>query len=348
MPVDPQLDDEQRRYGDVDVEESLPSCSYLSPILYPVEHDEAEYSFPPASDININMMPFIVGETFSSSKLPESVRPYWPMIKACLHPEMSRAWHHLWPKRLFPSEVGKVNYLTIQESWVEQGASQRRPGLHVDRPGKVKIKNEKQEPYVKGRGSSQPYQGHHWGQGCAHYVPTENMEEDRFVLRGGIYLASSLPSSCRAWNCSVEPAAIGSLGNIEHMREALPGPGFELEAGQLYWLTDRTPHESMPLSQRAYRQFFRIVTSQVSLWYKDHSTPNPLGVEPDPAITRTVVGDKFSSEGVEVVIEPGSVERRMEEVEQQRKLDEKRCVWHRSYPGVCNCNQNTSDDSGDD
>ena len=57
----------------------------------------------------------------------------------------------------------------------------------------------------------------------------------------------------------------------------------------------------MPLKEATFRQFFRIVTSKVSLWYRDHSTPNPLGVEPDPEITRTVVGDKFSEEGVEVV-----------------------------------------------
>ena len=103
------------------------------------------------------------------------------------------------------------------------------------------------------------------------------------------------------------------------MREGLPGYGEELQAGQMYWLTDRyriynvyevilsrlitfrTPHESLPLKEGAYRQFFRLVTSQVSFWYKDHSTPNPMGVEPDATITRTLVGDKFSWEGVEVV-----------------------------------------------
>ena len=59
----------------------------------------------------------------------------------------------------------------------------------------------------------------------------------------------------------------------------------------------------MPLKEATFRQFFRIVTSKVSLWYRDHSTPNPLGVEPDPDITRTVVGDKFSEEGVQIVEE---------------------------------------------
>ena len=74
-----------------------------------------------------------------------------------------------------------------------------------------------------------------------------------------------------------------------------------MKPGQLYWITDRTPHESLPLKEGTHRQFFRIVTSDVSLWYKDHSTANPLGVEPDPTITKIVVGDKFSEEGVEII-----------------------------------------------
>ena len=66
-------------------------------------------------------------------------------------------------------------------------------------------------------------------------------------------------------------------------------------------ICDRTPHESLPLPQSGCRQFFRLVTSEVSLWYADHSTPNPLGVQPDPAVTTKVAGDKFSLEGLQVV-----------------------------------------------
>ena len=57
----------------------------------------------------------------------------------------------------------------------------------------------------------------------------------------------------------------------------------------------------MPLETSTYRQFFRLVSSEVSLWYRDHATPNPLGVLPDPALTAVVVGDKFSQEGVQVL-----------------------------------------------
>ena len=65
----------------------------------------------------------------------------------------------------------------------------------------------------------------------------------------------------------------------------------------------RTPHESLEVSEKTYRQFFRLVTSKVSLWYKSHSTENPLGVRPDPTVTKIVVGDKFSDDGVRIVEE---------------------------------------------
>jgi len=359
----PEKDLEKGEYmgGIEKADEARPQPFYLTPI--DMDPDVGGYGFPVGREdtkdpININMMPFIAGADFEECKLPECVRPYWSLIKACLGPEMDRSWHHLWPSRRIPSEKGKVNYLTIQESWVDEGSSQRRPGLHVDSPGSVKIKNgfdtavggprldnlksppaygeivddgevedveEKIEEdgfHMKGGGDSQPYNGHRWGLGCCHYVRQvaeedtfrypndrfssrlEQLVESSYVLQGGIYIASNLPNSSRAWDCRVDVSAIGRLGDVEHLRSLMPEPGTDLEAGRLYWLTDRTPHESLPLKKGAFRQFFRLVTSQVSLWYADHSTPNPLGVKPDPAITRIVVGDKFSEEGVELLDPP--------------------------------------------
>ena len=93
------------------------------------------------------------------------------------------------------------------------------------------------------------------------------------------------------------------------------------------------------MSERAYRQFFRLVTSKVSFWYKDHSTPNPLGVEPDPTITLTVVGDKFSKEGVEVVEDPGDMEKWKKELEEQKQVEDAKCDFHKYNPGECCCNE---------
>merc|ERR1712032_1600305 len=88
-----------------------------------------------------------------------------------------------------------------------------------------------------------------------------------------------------------DPRMIGHLGNCEHLREFL-GPGTKLKAGQLCWFTDRTPHESLPLPKGTKRQFFRLVTSHVDVWYADHSTANPTGVKPGER-TRIIHGSKF-------------------------------------------------------
>ena len=80
-----------------------------------------------------------------------------------------------------PADLGKVYYITVQESWVEPGDSQRRPGLHVDSPGKVKIKGEDSEQGLyksRGNGKSQEYTGHRWGSGCTHYVEPQSECED--------------------------------------------------------------------------------------------------------------------------------------------------------------------------
>ena len=81
----------------------------------------------------------------------------------------------------------------------------------------------------------------------------------------------------------------------------------------------------------------------MSLWYKNHSTPNPLGVDPDPTITRIVVGDKFGDDGVEVVDDTDALERRRKEVEQQEQGNKKRCDYQGH--GVCQCNENMGHDS---
>ena len=202
MPSKPD-NDERYEDGDINIGEMPSSYLFLTPLRLRRSRGGG-YSFPPPTDININMMPFIVGLTFEKSKLPEFVRPYWPMIEACLYPEMERSWNQMWPNKWGASEIGNVNFLTIQEGWVEAGTSQRRPGLHVDSPGRVKIKYEDDGTAVKGEGSSRPYRGHPWGDGCAH-----RGEDNVIILQGGIYLASSTPSSSRAWNCRVEQHAVG-------------------------------------------------------------------------------------------------------------------------------------------
>ncbi len=56
----------------------------------------------------------------------------------------------------------------------------------------------------------------------------------------------------------------------------------------LYWYTDRTPYEWLLLKERTEIQYFRLVTSEVSIWCQDHWTVNPLGVAPNPDKTKIV------------------------------------------------------------
>lgn len=213
--------------------------------------------FPPANGININMMPFIMGLPTS---IPSAYRQYWPLIEGC---------------NLSQSEKQKVGFLTIQEGWVPAGKSQRRGGLHIDSPGAQ-------------LSQSGNYQADRidWGCGIVRY--------DRSEVQGGIYMASTVSNSCRVWNVQVAEPVIGDLGDLEHLRDAL-GEGTLMDAHKLYWLTDSTPHESLPVLEETYRQYFRLVTSSLTAWYPEHSTANPLGVVPDSAVTSIIDGNKFAS-----------------------------------------------------
>ena len=80
-------------------------------------------------------------------------------------------------RRGFKSEIGKVCFLTVQESFVEAGKSQRRSGIHVDSAGKVKFaarkggkkdegcEEEKGKESHEGEGDTTKYDYHHWGYG---------------------------------------------------------------------------------------------------------------------------------------------------------------------------------------
>jgi len=194
------------------------------------------------------------------NSVPEEYQHYWHIIQQCCSVR----------------DIGRVCYLTIHESFTKKGESQRRPGLHVESSMVTMTERGRVEQVL-----------HHWGfsLGCER--------------QGGLFMGSNVDRSCRIWNCSLaEPEkVVGRLGDIEHLRDDL-GEGVHMEAGEVWWLTDVTPHESLPLEKDEYRQYFRVVTSSVSIWYAKHSTPNRLGVCPDPAVTEIVMHDKFVETGL--------------------------------------------------
>ena len=80
------------------------------------------------------------------------------------------------------------------------------------------------------------------------------------------------------------PGPIYYYPTCEHDSDHRTTPKFSME---------RTPHESLPLPKGTYRQYFRLVTSDVNVWYSKHSTPNPLGIKPGKMV-KIVDGDKFA------------------------------------------------------
>lgn len=110
-------------------------------------------------------------------------------------------------------------------------------------------------------------------------------------------MASNVPNTSRMYDAIVDsnsmPGIVDAHGGCEHLRSLFGHKGTNLEAGQLIWMTDRTPHEALPHQNPGYRQFFRIVTSETSHWFAKHSTPNP-NVHP-PGHVVIVRGDKFKN-----------------------------------------------------
>jgi hypothetical protein len=203
------------------------------------------------------MMLFILGDKTS---LPQDLQPYYDgCIARC---------------PVMPEEPGKICYLTIAEGWVAAEQTQRRAGIHVEAPGTHTQENgSKFVTAVE----------HRWGCGYAH-------SDDEW--HGGLFMASSLSNTCAVWNALVDTTtgAVDRQGGMELLRPYL-GPPTLLRAVHLVWLTDKTPHEALPQQEDGYRQFFRLVTSIISLWFQEHSTPNPK--VPLPSHIRVVKGNKF-------------------------------------------------------
>lgn len=211
----------------------------------------ARVQFPTPRDRSVNMLPFILGD---KNSLPRDLQDYYDVIMSC---------------PLQDSELGKVLYLTVEEGWVEAGATQRRGGLHIESPRYTQFL--KKPNHHAGFWEGNEY-GFGWGRGV--------VEEDKFL--GGLYMASTVDKSCRVYHALVDKKATDSHGGLDHLKHLIadsPGDNLsgthDMEANQLVWMTDRTPHEVLPQPQSEHRQFFRLVTSSLSIWNAVHNTPNP-------------------------------------------------------------------------
>lgn len=232
--------------------------------------------FPTPQGININMMPIYLGFSLFSS-LPASCKQYADFIWSHCHTQGWSLDENGNPKQ-------RIGYLTIHEGLVPVGQTQRRPGLHIERPGAIKCNGKWHDAETMEYGEIA------WGRGCWN---ENGLPED------GIYMASTVDDSCAIWSALIDnPDEVSDKhGGVENLRHLLGEP-YKLKANELCWFTDRTPHESLPLqapkmdqdATHVYRQFFRLVVGPISVWYAKHNTANPLGIQPDCPISDD---DKF-------------------------------------------------------
>lgn len=247
--------------------------------------------YPPSTGICVNMMPIDLSDI--DSTLPDFCAAYAPTIKKCVFLQYAR---YLRPG-IDPSHIA---YLTIHESSVPSGHTQRREGLHIERPhAAVPHRNatmSESDDNKRGGGHFTPWTPESmWGLGSWVGGDADGRPQD------GIYMASNLFDSCIVYpSLIVDPQEEGvtdAHGGVEHMRYRL-GPGRYLSSGELCWITDRTPHETVPVhsGKDEHRQFFRLVVGPVSVWYAQHNTPNPTGCTPNVPI---VFDNKFETDLVD-------------------------------------------------
>lgn len=191
--------------------------------------------FPQFTGIKCSMMPFVQGD---SSSLPEIYKPYSEIIQN----------NYL--------EKGEIGFLTIHESFVESGKSQRgynAAGLNRN----VHIE-------VGRRKNNENRWGSSWGgQGKT------LLDDNTMVL-----IANSISDTCRVWdNKEMRQTNNGDLSSyIESYPEHT---GILMKAGELAKISIFTPHECINQKQSGVRQFLRIVGKGVT-GREDYFTINPL------------------------------------------------------------------------
>ena len=194
--------------------------------------------FPEFTGVKCNMMPFIQGD---ASSLPDVYKQYAKIIND----------NYL--------EKGKIGLLTIHESFVEGGKSQRGyNSMGINRNVHIEVgRHEKLNCWGGGGGSS-------WG---GKYKTL--LDDTTMVL-----IANSISDTCRVWD--TKEMAFTKDGDLSAYIDKYPAEtGILLKSGEVAKISIFTPHEAINQTQSGKRQFFRIVGKGVK-GREDYFTINPL------------------------------------------------------------------------
>lgn len=194
--------------------------------------------FPELTGIKCNMMPFIQGD---SSSLPEIFKPYSKIIEANF------------------LEKGEIGFLTIHESFVNGGKSQRGyNSVGINRNVHIEVgRNEKANYWGDGGGS-------YWG------GKYDTMLDDTTM----VLIANSVSDTCRVWN--TKEMSYTKDGDLSAYIDKYPeNTGILLKSGEVAKISIFTPHECVNQKESSNRQFFRIVGKGVK-GREEYFTVNPL------------------------------------------------------------------------
>jgi hypothetical protein len=194
--------------------------------------------FPEFTGIKCNMMPFIQGDITS---LPDMFKPYFNIIQQ----------NYL--------EKGKIGHLTIDESFVDGGKSQRGYNSKgIERNVHIEVGRSNSINRWGGSGGSS------WG-GRGNVI----LDDATMVL-----IANNISNTCKYWNVlEMSETQDGDLS--EYIDKYPEDTGKLLKSGEVAKISIFTPHECIVQKESGYRQFFRIVGEGV-MGREDYFTINPL------------------------------------------------------------------------
>jgi hypothetical protein len=76
-----------------------------------------------------------------------------------------------------------------------------------------------------------------------------------------IYMASNISESLAVYPALVNEheKVTDKHGGLDHLKDRIKIKPHLCEANKICWITDRTPHEALPVKNNVHRQFFKLV-----------------------------------------------------------------------------------------